>query len=347
MKYIEVINITESQKWNAIIETFKNYDVFYLSSYAKAFQLHGEGIPLLFYFDNSRTRAINVVMKRDISENVHFKEKIPKNTYFDFSTPYGYGGFLIEGEDVKVVQKAYRQYCRDNNIICEFVRFNLFSNYHKSFDGHVESKTHNVVRNLNLELSEMLMDFEHKVRKNLKKANKNDLSISICEDDEGLDEFLSIYYSTMDRNAATEVFYFKKDFFEELIQMKNNVAFFYVIHFGTIIASELVLYDKTNCYSFLGGTLSEYFDLRPNEFLKFEIIKWAINKKLENFILGGGYGTDDGIYKYKKSFAPKGIFDFYVGHQIFNQKKFDELVRIREGEKDFDFGNEYFPKYRG
>lgn len=42
-------------------------------------------------------RGINVVMKRDIAADPHFAGSLPADTYFDFATPYGYGGWLLEG----------------------------------------------------------------------------------------------------------------------------------------------------------------------------------------------------------------------------------------------------------
>ena len=53
-----------NRKWDEIVVSFKQHDVYYLSSYVKAFCLRGEGEPYMIYFDNGTTRAINVVMKR-------------------------------------------------------------------------------------------------------------------------------------------------------------------------------------------------------------------------------------------------------------------------------------------
>ena len=32
-------------------------------------------------------------------------------------------------------------------------------------------------------------------------------------------------------------------------------------------------------------------------------------------VLGGGYGADDGIFRYKRSFAPHGLVPFFVGRR--------------------------------
>lgn len=344
---ISVITIDEEQKWDNIVKSFKNYDVNYLSGYSKAFQYNGDGQPLLFYYNDGRTKAMNVVMKRDIALAEPFKDSLPLDTWFDLSTPYGYGGFWIEGEDYNSINYAYDSYCRDSGFVSEFVRFHLFSNYQQHFSGIRETHTHNVVRGLEISLDEMFMDFEHKVRKNLKKADKYGLELEIDINGKRMDEFLNIYYGTMNRTEAKKNFFFSKEFFLELNKMKDSYVYIHVLYEGIIISTELVLYGTENCYSFLGGTNEEYFALRPNDFLKYEIIKWAKEKGLRRFILGGGYGDDDGIFRYKKSFAPNGVRDFYIGKRIFDEGKYNELVKLRFADMNINKAINFFPIYRG
>lgn len=128
--------------------------------------------------------------------------------------------------------------------------------------------------------------------------------------------------------------------------MRENITYFYVLFEEKIISAELVIYGTENCYSFLGGTNKDYFELRPNDFLKYEIIKWACNKKLKNYVLGGGYGLDDGIFQYKTCLAPNGLVDFFIGEKIFNFEQYDELMRIRLKENPDCCEAEYFPQYR-
>ncbi|MEI7668259.1 MAG: GNAT family N-acetyltransferase, partial [Erysipelotrichaceae bacterium] len=303
MSNFEVIPITNEKKWDEIVRRFKNYDVSYLSGYAKAFQIHGDGDPILFYYDDGSTKAINVVMKRDIALSEHFIGKLPLNEWFDISTPYGYGGLWIEGDSFQAVNDAYDIFCINNGFVSEFVRFHLFSDSHKTYSGESINHSLNVVRDLTPSLEEIKNDFEYSIRKNLKKANDANLIIEIDEDGKRLNEFLEIYYATMDRANAKPSYYFSKEFFNTINCLKGNFVYMHALFEGKIISTELVLYGTENCYSFLGGTSSEYFSLRPNDFLKYEIIKWAKNKGLKRFVLGGGYTENDGIFKFKKSFA--------------------------------------------
>ena len=87
-----VYTIEQAEAWDTLVRGFSNYDVYYLSGYVKAFRLHGDGEPLLFYGEADGVRGINVVMKRDIAADPHFAGSLPANTYFDFATrPRGAG----------------------------------------------------------------------------------------------------------------------------------------------------------------------------------------------------------------------------------------------------------------
>lgn len=352
MDYIKEIPVSEKKCWNQIVKSIKDYDVFYLNEYVDAFMKEDEsnGVPVLLYYENGNDRAVNVVFKRDVAKDHRFSDVIPQDTYFDLITPYGYGGFLGEIDDYETLNRAYGKYCVDNRYICEFVRFELFGDYYRHYSGECESRTHNVVRNLEVPIDEIWMDFKQKVRKNVKRANTYGLEFIVDESGQYMDNFLHIYYGTMERSDAENQFYFKKSFFEELMSMDN--AFMFHVRFeDRIISTELVIYGAENCYSYLGGTDSEYFHTRANDFLKYEIIKWAKEKGLKNFVLGGGYGSDDGIFQYKMNLAPHGIKDFYIGRKIFDEVNYQKLLDIRSnGDTDMKrklIETGFFPAYRG
>lgn len=348
MSKITEVSVLKNKEWNTIVRSFHDYDVFYLNEYVKAFanEEKKNGEPILLYYENGEDMAINVVFRRDVALEDKMADKIPGDTFYDLVSPYGYGGFWGSISDYNELNKAYNEYCISQHYICEFVRFELFSNYHEYYDGEVETRTHNVVRNLEMPLDEMWMDFKQKVRKNVKKANGYGLQIVNENSGEYLKDFLDIYYSTMDRSSAENEYYFSKEFYETLNRMEDNIMYFHVLHDGKVVSTELVIYGAENCYSYLGGTSREYFDLRPNDFLKYEIIKWAKDKGLKNFVLGGGYGSDDGIFQYKTCLAPHGIVNFYIGRKIFDHEKYQSLVELRAVDNPDCMESKYFPRYR-
>ena len=99
IKY-KIINLKEPHEWNAIVKSFENYDVHYLFEYNLAFENEKNEPAFLYYYNYLETRAIYVFIKRDIYYCGDFHNYITKATYFDIISPYGYGGFIIEGNNV-------------------------------------------------------------------------------------------------------------------------------------------------------------------------------------------------------------------------------------------------------
>lgn len=337
------IPITDSVRWNDAVRRVPDYEAFYMNEYLRAFQLQNSGEPLLIVYSNDGDYAVNAIFRRDVARCAPFAGKIEQNTYFDLSTPYGYGGFIGTITDGDALEREWNAYCVSKGYICEFVRFHLFSQYRTMFSGKTETHTHNVVRDLELPLDEMWMDFKSKVRRNVKRANQYGLEMIVDQDGEMLPDFLRIYYGTMERTNANDEFFFSEEFFRTLNEMRDNVTYFHATYQGKVISSELMLRGNENGYFYLGGTDSEYYEMRPNDFLKYEIIKWAKEHGLKRYILGGGYGSDDGIFEYKKHLAPNGIVDFWIGKKIFDPEKYEKLCAMRG--IDAEAGG-FFPAYR-
>ena len=64
---LRVFGLDDEVLWRDIVKSFARHDVYHLPEYTKAFRLHGDGEPQLFYYESDETRAVNVVMKRDIA----------------------------------------------------------------------------------------------------------------------------------------------------------------------------------------------------------------------------------------------------------------------------------------
>ena len=117
------------------------------------------------------------------------------------------------------------------------------------------------------------MDFEHKVRKNVKKARRAGITIELDATGERLDDFLRLYEHTLERRDAPERYRFPREFFERLpepARLRARAARRRASSRPSSCCSR-----ERNAYSFLGGTDSDAFELRPNDLLKWELILWA------------------------------------------------------------------------
>jgi len=195
--------------------------------------------------------------------------------------------------------------------------------------------------------------YEHSVRKNVNKALRNGLEVVHYYGKDipkmMLESFLNIYDKTMKRNAADSVYFFSEKFFSTLIKnLPLQTLYFFTLKDDEPISCEVVIAGNQTAYSYLGGTISDFYSLRPNDILKHHIIEKLKEKNLKYFMLGGGVTTRDGIFKYKKSFAKKGVRDFFIGKRIHNQAIYDLLCRTweRKNAEKIELYNSMCLRYR-
>lgn len=344
---LKVLNLDHSIQWDDIVKSFKNYDVYYLSGYVKGFQLHGDGRPLLFFFDNGTIKGINVVMKRDISLCDFFKAQLPKNTYFDFSTPYGYGGWIIEGEgDYNPLFESYNLWCRENNVISEFVRFHPITNNYLFCENHYEVVPLSNTVSMDLDSTETIWtNITSKNRNMIRKAQKNSLTVLKGKTSELFNAFQQIYNSTMDKDNAKEYYYFDDEFYQSILtDLQDNFQIFYTVtKDNDIAACAIMLYANGKMSYHLSGSKREYQSLAPTNLLLYEAAVWGSKNGYKTFHLGGGFGSgDDSLLAFKKAFYRGDLCTFHIGKKIFNPELYNKLVDMRDG----DIPDNFFPKYR-
>jgi hypothetical protein len=274
----------------------------------------------------------------------------------DVATPYGYGGPFRWGaawasEDTRSFWREFDAWAARSHIVSEVVRLSLFPETLVDYVGDLRVLFDNVVRVLKSE-DELWHDFEYKVRKNVARARASGVTVRIDERGDRLDEFLAIYTATMSRRNAGGFYHFPRDYFERIrADLQGQFAWFHAEVGAAVVSTELVLVSAKRVYSFLGGTNAAWFHVRPNDLLKLEIMNWARSAGKTEFVLGGGYGNGDGIYRYKLSFAPHGNVPFSIGSRVLNAGAYDELIHARQtlavmqGEP-WCPNPEYFPAYR-
>lgn len=350
---LKVISIDESMLWDKAVKGFDNYDVYYLSHYIKAFMLHGDGEPMLFYYNTDTARAINVVMKRDIAKDLKLAGRISMNTFYDITTPYGYGGFLIEGKKDKAIIKnileEYNRYCIKNNIICEFVRFHPILNNQIGMEDFYDIVNIGKTISMHLGSIDNIWDvITSKNRNVIRKAKKSDVGIYWGRDPWLFNEFFDMYNITMDKDNADEYYYFKKDFYQSVLNdLKYNSLVFYAVYNKKTIAMSIILFANMKMHYHLSASLKEYLQFAPTNLLLYEAACWGSNNGYKTFHLGGGLGSkEDSLYKFKKAFNKNNHNDFFIGKKIFDKETYDELVEMRNKEKDFNKNSNYFPAYR-
>lgn len=341
---IQIFNMSQAKEWDELVSSFANYDVYYLSGYVKAFQIHGDGEPQLFYYNENGLRGIYVYMKR----------KTAIEGVYDSITPYGYGGFLLEGdeseENIKSLWKAYVEKMKSDNIVDNFVR------YHPMLANAVPMKTCSDVIDLGKTVSMDLTSEEviwknihSKNRNMIRKAEKNGIVIKHGQGLELFDDFIKIYNATMDKDNAEHYYYFKPEFYKSIHEdLKDNYEMFWAEYDGKIIAMSIMIFANGRLNYHLSGSDLQYRNLAPSNLLLYKAAMWGMEKGMKTFHLGGGVGSgEDNLYKFKIAFNRFSDCQFSIAKHIFDNEKYDELVAERASrDAGFDRESKFFPLYR-
>ena len=342
---IQIYDISHAAQWDTIVRGFAEYDVYYLSGYVRAFQIHGDGEPQLLYYQGAGLRAIYVYMKR----------RTAIEGSYDSVTPYGYGGVLFEGdtseESIGIFWQAYVERMRAEGIVDNFVR------YHPVLANAVSMKKVSTVTDLgktvaiDLSSPDAIWDsiIISKNRNMIRKAEKNGIEIRHGKELELFDDFKRIYNATMEKDHAEEYYFFGDAFYESIHRdLHDNYEMFYAVLNGETIAMSIMLFANQQMHYHLSGSMIEYRNLAPSNLLLYKAALWGCERGYKTFHLGGGVGSgEDSLYKFKAAFNRKSDYHFSIGKEVFDQMRYDELVKIRrESDPDFDETSPFFPLYR-
>lgn len=334
-----------------MVKSFAKWDIYYLYEYAYSFAVHGDGEPKLICFQVEQGRLCYVVMQRDIADSGLFGEYLAKEELYDWETPYGYGGPLIEGDfsekDWEEFRQAIFSYCRQEGIMTQFIRFHPLLQNQTSLPNWIETRYLRETIAMDTGDSEIIWNhMDSKNRNMVRKALKNEVQI-IRKPLSEYEFFASMYLQTMQRDGATEYYYFKKEFFDALTELSEYGQIFYALRQEQPIAAGIILYNQSFAHYHLSGGFAEGREFSPMNLLLYEAALWASRQGIKSFHLGGGIQAEDNLFRFKKQFNKFGKLPFWVGRTIFDSEKYQELCRIRKQIcPHFDLENNYMIQYR-
>ena len=177
--------------------TFRNSfidDIYFTSEYCKLNELIEKGESQTFKFADNSGEISYTFIKRRIEHC--------NGEYYDIISPYGYGGPLIvscvpekKQSLCKKFESAFEEYCLNNNIISEFVRFHPIANNVADF------KTMYDIVYLRKTVGTDLISYEEPVkdeftkgcRKNIRRVLNNGVNFRITKAPNNIDTFVDNY----------------------------------------------------------------------------------------------------------------------------------------------------------
>ena len=301
-------------------------DIYYQKEYSSLYLRKGDELFEYTYKEDDSYIHFRSI-KRLISNVSGFciREKI-----YDLETPYGYGGPVSNTLDEGFLARAfvhYKNYCKDQNIVCEFIRFHPFNSLTSCsnlFDMHFVER-HVVIVDLQPSSEERRKQYSKTTRNIVKKALKR-LSFEVGKSN--VDDFMSVYYQTMKKNGADEFFFFEEEYFSSLIELNG-------VH---LVSTKLDNEIAALGYFMLGSELAHYHLSANNQSLSKEngnyllldsAFELAKKEGCRYMMLGGGRTSspDDSLFKFKSKFSTL-TMPFYVSGLDFLPEKRTELNTI-------------------
>ena len=330
-------------------ENGNELDIYFNENYAKLYEKTENGRAENFHFKSELGEVKNLFLIREIPI------KINGETYYDIVTPYGYGGPVItslrQGKKDELIQEfneSFLEYCNQKSIVSEFVRFHPMIGNAKDFSSIYNLSCIRKTLGTNLKdfTEPVKSEFSKSCRKNIRRALNKGVTYEVVEKPKDIGDFKQIYYSTMNRNNATDYYYFNDEYFDKILSFfPNNILIVKANYEGKTIAQGLYFIYGKYIHIHLSGTLSKYLKLSPAYILRYAVTLWGKEKGYHMIHHGGGRtnSEEDGLYKFKKSFAKNTEFDFNIGKKVWNKEIYIKLCEVSGGIKN---SKNYFPAYR-
>lgn len=324
-----------------------NYpDIYFEPDYAVLYETE-ENRAVEYRFECEYGFITNLFLKRQIDI------KLPDEVqYFDIVTPYGYGGPVIHwtNDKEKLIQAYmddFGRYTEKEHIIAEFVRFHPILGNGVDFKEVYKSIFDRKTVGTNLTYDDVVAkEFSKHKRKDIRKALKNpEIRYEVTENPSTLQDFLKIYYSTMDRDKADDYYYFKPDYFQTMLEkFREHITAGRVFLGDQLIAMGVYFRYGKYLHAHLSGTLSEYLDYSPANILKYALAVYGHENGYEVIHYGGGTSRspENGVYKFKKEFGKNTEFDFYIAKKVWNEEIYKQICSAVGA----DVNSEFFPAYR-
>lgn len=270
---------------------------------------------------------------------------------YDITTPLLYGGpqrFVAAGAHEETLLTSFwdhfRQWAHENCIVSEFHRENPVAEPSPGYPGQRTEHAGHVVRELGGKSeAEIFSDTSKSFRRTVRRAEAAGTDILIDETGARIDDFLDLYYATMDRNNAAASFYLPREHFDMLnTTFAGSIAYLYALEAGRPTSAELLLQCSDIGYSLLGATAEAGLRSGANSLLSFRAFLYARSRGIKHYVLTGGVtnSDDDSLLRYKLSLAKSGLRSYFTASQVIDETRYEQLNHGHDSECGF------FPGYR-
>jgi peptidoglycan pentaglycine glycine transferase (the first glycine) len=169
---------------------------------------------------------------------------------------------------------------------------------------------------------QVLADFHHKVRYNIRLAEKKGVTVRV-----GTREDVAVFHRMIVETGVRDNFVVRgREYYEKVFDClaPEHLRVYIAEYEGSPIAGTIGILYGNKCWYLYGASKNEHRNLMPNYLLQWSMIRWAVASGSDMYDFRGVPGNIDesnpmyGLYKFKVGF--KGKFTEFVGmlDYIFN-----------------------------
>lgn len=326
-----------NKKWDEIIKKSDTFDFHHTAFFHKidtSFKTQ-----LLYFSYKESFIALPIVIR-----------PINNTDFFDVTSVYGYAGpvFLFQNkiEREKLItffQEEFKIFCKNQKIVSVFARLHPII---EQCDivvglGEIVDLNKTVSIDLTISIDEQKKEYRKSLKSELNQLRRKEFEVAKASSEAEINRFIEIYYETMDRVDANEMYYFSKEYFLEFLQNKSfESELFLAKKDNKIVAGAIFTYSKTIMQYHLAGTTQEFIRETPMKLILDEARLKGSELNMKHLHLGGGVGgsDEDSLFKFKSGFS-KNFKQFSVWKYIANEDVYMQLSENKEK-------NNFFPLYR-
>ncbi|MGI0528393.1 lipid II:glycine glycyltransferase FemX [Treponema socranskii] len=316
------MHIEITDKWNDKLDQFSDNkkDIYFSESYVKLASEKNE-IPLCVVCEDDGNLMLFPFLRSSYK------------SYFDFETPYGYGGPISNYKNSVWNENALKNimtYFSSQNYIAGFVRFHpLLDNadFCRNIFTVIDDRKTIAIDTSVTEGEIWMNQVSSKNRNMIRKAEKNRLTFERDNDFKYIEEFKRLYRYTMSRLDADEFYFFNDEYYKNFIEIFKGKGFLGCIKKDDeIISAALFMYENDWGHYHLAGSNREYSSLGANNLLLWKVACEMHKEGVKEFHLGGGTNEDEenSLFKFKHSFSPN-TKQFSIGKMIFNKEVYESV----------------------
>jgi serine/alanine adding enzyme len=319
----------------------------YLELLAGDFE-HDSERPELFVYGDEDEFVYYPYIRRDLTD-LPFAETALENSaaYSDIVSSWYYGGPLVSAEaDESLTTEfadAFGDYCAEEGIVSEFVRFDPNRGNHELFDV-LEPEFNRETVHVDLTKSKQRIwdEFEKRNRNAIRQAQETDLVVEQTTDTADYEGFYDIYTNAMEAMDASDHYRFPFSFFEDLFRRDDLSTLTVARYDGTVVGGAIAVHDDRLAHDYLRASNPDYWDMRVNNLLCYEMLMEMRRQGRDRFDFQGGR---PGVFKFKKGFSTEGRGEFYIARRTHLPEIYEQLTDAAT-ERGIDTDTGYFPAYR-